>query len=206
MAVTLAESNERAQSVRDLLPKVFFAAAAVLLVVVVVMLLKPSKSTPTGKAAPGSSHYSDSKLNYSFDYQKDWQDVTSKVRLAAGQQGKPNLLGQIALGSFDDKVGLFSGVQVSVVQIDHDVKAENLDAELAQLDDLFQKFSASVAGRENDPQPGQLGGMDARQYVVQFVYHSGPVDEQIATAQTVTFQGNRQYTVNCQGLLDKFDT
>lgn len=185
--------------------RVFFAAAGVLLVVTILLLiLGVGKSSDTAKS--GTVHYSDGKLAYSFDYPKGWEDVTSKVKLAAGQQGKPNLLGQIALGAFDDKVGLFSGVQVSVVQINHEVKPENLDAELVSLDDLFSKFSASVAGRENDPQSGQLGGLAARQYVVQFVYHSGAQDEQIATAQTVTFSGDRQYTVNCQGLLEKFDT
>jgi hypothetical protein len=159
-----------------------------------------------GDAKNATSRFSDPKQGYGFDYPKPWQDVTAKVKLAAGQAGRPNLLGQIALGNFDDKLGLFSGAQVSVVGIDHEVKSENLDTELVGLDDLFQKFSVSVAGRENDPQSGQLGGLSARQYVVQFVYHSGAQDEQIATAQTVTFLGNRQYTVNCQGLLEKFDS
>ena len=83
---------------------------------------------------------------------------------------------------------------------------DNLAAAFTDLDGLFQQFSASVSGRQNDPQDGELGGLKARQYVVQFVYHAGGAPQQIATAQTVTFVGNLEYTVNCQGVLDTFDT
>jgi DnaJ-like protein len=169
---------------------------AVVTIVVVGLAFLLARSGGGGGSTKG--HYDDGRLRYSFDYPKNWADVTAKVKVAAGKS-TPNLLSHAALGSFDESTGLFSGVQVSVVQTTRALTD-------GELDDLFQQFSASVKGRQNEPQDGTLGGQKARQYVVEFVHDAGGAQQQIATAQTVTFMGDREYTVNCQGLQESFDT
>jgi hypothetical protein len=93
------------------------------------------------------------------------------------------VLEQTAVGDLEAQSGVFDGALVSVVRINHEVKANDLPAELKDLDQVFQQQAEAVKGRLQPPQDGELGGLPARQYVIEFVSAQGDL---LASAQTVT--------------------
>jgi hypothetical protein len=154
-----------------------------------------------GESSPKDGHYANAKYRYKFDYPKSWGDVTKALKIEV-REGEPVVLDRVAVGSIEADVGLLDGVQVAVVQINHEVTADGLERELTDLDALFQTFASQVAGNLKPPQTVELGGLKARQYVIEFAY-LGRI--QAASAQTVTFFGDRQYTVNCEGRASSFN-
>jgi len=157
-----------------------------------------------GKARPSNGRYSNQEFRYAFDYPKEWEDVTAKVKLAV-EKGTPNVLDQVSLGKVDPDIGYFIGVQVSVIGINHTVAQAALEKELTDLDALFQTYAGQVRGKLKEPQWAELGGLKARQYVVEFAYTGGNQQLLVSNAETVTFFGDRQYIVNCQGRTTTFD-
>ena len=169
---------------------------------VTVALLALACGGGDGDAAPADGHYENKSVRYVFDYPADWGDVSDAVRLGFDAE-QPDIVDTVAVGSVEPELGLLNGVHVTVIRVKAEVTSDSLPAELDSLNSLYEQLAAQAAGRLAEVKDVELGGLRARQYVVEFVY-AGRV--QAASAQTVTFFGDRQYTVNCQGLAETFDT
>ena len=152
--------------------------------------------------APRGGHYRNDGVRYRFDYPASWEDASQAVTIQVGE-GKLDLVDKVAVGEVEEDTGILNGVMVIVVRIDHAVTAEGLEKELSELDALHKEFAASVAGVLTTREGVELGGLRARQYLVQFAYRG---IAEVASAQTVTFFGDRQYTVNCQGRASRFES
>ncbi len=151
--------------------------------------------------APKNGSYTNSTLRYTFQYPKDWPDISKDVKVQV-QNGTVTPMDKVGLGGLDQQTGLISGALVSVVHIDHQVQADNIQNDLNAQDDLFRKVATDVKGKLTIQNDVQLGGLPAHQYLVEFVY-AGQINA--VSAQTITFFGDRQYTVDCEGPADKFN-
>jgi hypothetical protein len=149
---------------------------------------------------PADGSYTNAKMRYTFAYPTSWDDVSDLVKLQLPEGATATILDQVAVGNVEPQTGLLNGALVSVVKLDHTVKVNDMPAELKALDQVFQQQAAAVSGVLEPPQDGDLGGLPARQYIIKFVYQG----DEAASAQTVTFFGDRQYTVNCQGRASSF--
>lgn len=172
-----------------------------------ILLLTPVLLTACGggddddaaPARPADGRYENSKMRFEFEYPKEWGDITDKVKLVVPAETK--ILDHVAIGTYEEQSGFMNGAQVSVVEIMEDISQPELEAELEALDETFRQQAATVRGKLLEPQWVELGGLKARQYVVEFVLGF----DQAASAQTITFFGARQYTVNCQGRFSSFN-
>jgi hypothetical protein len=158
-----------------------------------------------GGGGPSGGVYSNDEVRYEFTYPKAWQDVSDKVKLQISE-GSPDQLDHVAVGEFNSELGLLSGVQVTVVRLNKQIALEALETELLAMDASFTRLASTVAGKQATPEFGELGGLKARQYVIEFVYTAANQQVQVASAQTITFFGDRQYTVNCQAPVNDFDS
>ena len=149
---------------------------------------------------PSKGSYTNNRMRYTFEYPSEWSDVSADIKLVAPEGAK--ILDHVVVGSMEPETGMLNGVQVSVVQISQTVEAGQLEAELQALDAIFQQQATIVKGTLSTPEWVELGGLKARQYVFDFTYGFG---DRAASAQVVTFFGDRQYTVNCQGRFSSFD-
>ncbi len=151
-----------------------------------------------GPSAKGGS-YENKRVRYSFQYPKAWTDISSAIKPAV--EGQVDLLDKVALGNQDDKTGVLVGVMVIVVRINHEVAGDALEQELTYTDGLFKQQSEKTAGKLTVDRDAKLGGLAARQYVIEQVVGT----KQFAVASTVTYFGDRQYSVVCQGPAEGFD-
>lgn len=180
-----------------------FAAAAVIGLAVGVgsyLLLTGDEVKPR----PKDGRYSNSRVRYQFEYPIEWKDLSAEVKgaLPAGA----DTVDYLAVGDTEAETGILNGIQIIVVRIDHTVSGENLEKELVELEPLFRQQATRAAGILKDPQWVELGGLKARQYITQF--ELGRANQplvSVVSTQVVTFFGDRQYTVNCQGRLATFD-
>jgi hypothetical protein len=170
------------------------ARSATLLALSVLVLLTLAACGRSEKPVPLNGQYANGKERYLFSYPVEWDDVSKAVGVAVSTEVM--ILDQVAVGKFDTELGLLSGVQVYVVKVKQRVKADDLDKQLGELDDLYRQQAARVSGRLSETKTVELGGLKARQYVIEFVF-LGRIEA--ASVQTVTFLGDRQYVVNCQG-------
>jgi hypothetical protein len=155
-----------------------------------------------GEPAPKAGHYENEAVRYLFDYPDDWQDVSDTIQLTFNEGEEATVLDSVVVGNLEEETQLLNGVQVTVVQVNAEVTDENRATELLALDPLYDQLASQAAGGVTAKSDVELGGLAARQYVVEFVYAN---QVQAASAQTVTFFGDRQYIVNCQGRADTFD-
>ncbi len=153
--------------------------------------------------APADGKYANSRMRYLFDYPTDWTDLPQITFVVPKET---QVLDKVTVGPAPTDEGIFNFTQVIVVQVNHQVKADGLQDELLGLDGLFKQQAATVKGTLHDPTWVELGGLRARQYVTEFVYGNTALLFQAVSAQVVTFFGDRQYIVNCQGRFDAFDT
>jgi hypothetical protein len=174
-----------------------FAAIAVAVGVAVWLFVIDNGGGAKAAPRPADGHYQNSKMRYSFDYPTDWQDVTDLITFSVPKEAQ--VLDRVAVGVVDKDTGVFRGAQVTVVKLNRKVKESDLDQELSNLDDLFKQQAAAVKGKLDPPKPAELGGLKARQYLLQFAFTSTQVVFDVASSQVVTFFGDKQYTVNCQG-------
>ncbi len=154
----------------------------------------------SGEAKPQNGKYDNTKVGYSFQYPKEWGDQSGAIKptVRGGDQ-----VDAVVVGNVEPELTLLNGVMVTVYRINHQVAADMLGDELNATDKLFQDFAASVKGRLVSAGTDQtMAGLKARQYIVQFVY-MGQVE--VASAQTVTYFKDLQYTVNCWGRATDFD-
>jgi hypothetical protein len=155
-----------------------------------------------GADPPAGGHYENATVRYEFDYPEAWADISGEVELGFEEGGEqPELLDNVAVGELDE-IGLLHGVHVTVVRVSDEVTEATIGAELAAVDALYERLAAQAAGRVVETRDVELGGLPARQYVLEYVFAG---QAQAASAFTVTFFGDRQYTVNCQGRADSFD-
>jgi hypothetical protein len=152
--------------------------------------------------APKDGHYENRSVRYFFDYPAEWPDVTDTLQLTFNEGQQATVLDSVVVGNVEDEIMLLNGVQVTVVQVNAEVTDENRASELLALDPLYDQLASQAAGGVTAKSDVELGGLAARQYVVEFVYAN---QVQAASVQTVTFFGDRQYIVNCQGRADTFD-
>lgn len=152
---------------------------------------------------PQDGQYDNPTVRYRFEYPQDWADVSDKVGLSV-REGDPDLVDSVAVGKFDEATGFFDGVLVFVVRINETVNDSNRDRHLDELDQAFRRQAELIGALMATPTTVELGGLKARQYIAEFVF-GGAAQVQAASAQTVTFFGDRQYTVNCQGRQSTFD-
>ncbi len=153
--------------------------------------------------APADGKYANSRMRYLFDYPTDWTDLPQITFVVPKET---QVLDKVTVGPAAKDEGIFDFTQVTVVKLNHQVKINDLPNELMALDDVFKQQAATVKGTLRDPVWVELGGLRARQYVTEFVYGNTSLLFQTVSAQVVTFFGDRQYTVNCQGRFDAFDT
>jgi hypothetical protein len=150
---------------------------------------------------PENGRYENRTVRYSFEYPQQWPDASDKIKLSVAEA---NVLDNVAVGAYNEETGFFDGVHVFVVKLSETVNAEDIDHHLEQLDDIYRRQAEAVGGRLQTPTTVELGGLKARQYIIEFVY-GGLAQVQTASAQTVTFWGDRQYAVNCQGSAATWD-
>jgi len=155
-----------------------------------------------GIPRPTDGRYTNNRMRYTFEYPSDWADVSDQIKLSLPAGAKVKILDHVVVGSVEPEIGLLNGVQISVVQMSQTVDAGQLEAELQALDAIFQQQATTVKGTLSTPEWVELGGLKARQYVFDFTFGFG---DRAASAQVVTFFGDRQYTVNCQGRFSSFD-
>jgi hypothetical protein len=157
-----------------------------------------------GDSRPSNGRYTNATMRYSFEYPRGWQDLTDQIPFVVPEA--TTILDRVAVGTYETETGAFNGIQVSVVQVNHTVDDSNLRTELEALDQVYSQQAATVRGKLHPPEWVELGGLTARQYVTEFAFGSSSVPIfQVASAQVVTFFGDRQYIVNCQGRLASFD-
>ncbi len=154
-----------------------------------------------GKPAPKDGRYENKKVRYSFEYPREWGDVTNVIiHTAEGAE----VVDSVAVGRQDPDTGALNGVQVTVTRVNQEVKRDRLEEALAELDDVFDQLARKYSGRVVRRESVELGGLSARMYTIQFTL-LGPVIAELASVQTATFFGDRQYTVNCQSRVDTFN-
>ena len=173
-----------------------------LLLLLPTVLLAAGCGGGSSAPAPKDGHYRNDRVRYRFDYPASWRDASQAVTIQISE-GKLDLVDKVAVGNLEENTGILNGVMVIVVRIDHEVTPDGLEKELSDVDGLYKQFAANVAGALTTREGAELGGLSARQYVVQFAY-LGMVE--VASAHVVTFFGDRQYTVNCQGRASRFDS
>lgn len=177
------------------------------LLAVLVALLASGLSVACGgdepKPRPVDGRYENRVVRYSFEYPRDWQDVSDKVGLSI-REGSPDIIDSVAVGRFDERTGFFDGVHVFVVRVNETVNESNIERHLSEVDEAFRRQAELTGAILVPPTNVELGGLRARQYITEFVF-GGAAQVQAASAQTVTFFGDRQYTVNCQGRAATWD-
>jgi hypothetical protein len=149
---------------------------------------------------PQGGSYVNSRLRYNFDYPPQWADVKDRVEPAIAEEIE--LLDDVYVGELDTLPDVFHGVRVTVTQVDHQVPREGIEGELAQLDGALRSRAAAAGAEFWEPEWVELGGLKARRYITEYPLGRG---FELATAQVVTYFGDRQYIVSCQGRVDKFD-
>jgi hypothetical protein len=174
------------------------AAAIALLAFVVV-----SGSDEEVAAVPENGRYESQAARYSFDYPRQWQDLEDRVKFEVPPDLQ--LLDAVVVGYMESEPELFNGVQVTVTRIDRVVPREGIEGELTRLDQIFRDGAAAARAEFHEPAWVELGGLKARQYITEFLLGSSSGIVEVASARVVTYFGDRQYAVNCQGRVADFD-
>lgn len=177
----------------------FLALAAIVVAVVAGVALLLAGGEEDSPSHPEDGRFKNSKLRFEFEYPPEWEDITDKIKFAVPDSTQ--VLEHVVVGNYEDETGLMNGAQISVVKLNKKVAADQLEAELQELDLTFQKQAQAVSGKLLPPEWVELGGLKARQYIIEFLFAT----DEAASAQTITFFGDRQYTVNCQGRFSSFD-
>ncbi len=156
-------------------------------------------------AQAADGRYNNSRVRFAFEYPPQWNDLSKQIKSRAPEGA--DLVDFVAVGHAETDTGIVNGVQVIVVRINHKVAAAALEQELLDLEPLFKQQASRAGGKLKEPQWVELGGLRARQYITEYSLQSNNAPAvEVASAQVITFFGDRQYTVNCQGRLATFDT